>query len=67
MVKSRIRTMLCSETGYLMKADAKAVGVLVDSGKLSGLAVLGTCKSDACPSGIDVKPYGRVAILDYFE
>jgi hypothetical protein len=67
MVEPRIRIEAFSEIGYLMKVDAKAVGVFVDSGQLSCLAVLGTCKSDARPSGIDVKPYRRVAFLDYFE
>jgi hypothetical protein len=47
-----------------VKVDAKAVGVFINSGQLSGLAVFGTCKSDTCPSGIDMQPYGRVALLD---
>jgi hypothetical protein len=50
-----------------MEVDAKAVGISINPGKLSSLAVLGTSESDACPSGIDVQPYGRAAFLDYLE
>jgi len=66
MVESQIRTWIV-RTNYLMKVDAKAVGISINPGKLCSLAVLWTSESDACPSGIDVHPYGRIASLDYSE
>ena len=51
---------------YLMKVDAKAVGILVNAGQLGSLSVLGAGKRNSCPGCIDVQPYGVVAFFDYF-